>query len=136
MKIKLFSTGNYSNDIALLLLRVTFGGLLFFDHGIGKINKLHQDPVKFMDFLGLGPEISLYLVVFAEAACALLVACGLLTRLACIPLIITFLVVLFISKAGEPFTEIELPLMYLLSFIILFITGPGKYSVDSLLDKN
>jgi putative oxidoreductase len=136
MKIEPFSTKNYGIDFSLLLLRITFGGLLFFDHGIGKIQKLSEDPVKFMDFLGLGPEASLYLVVFAEVACALFVAFGLFTRLACIPLIINFIVVVFVAQSGAPFKEIELPLMFLLSFIILFITGPGKYSIDSVLEKN
>lgn len=135
MKKKLFSTVNYGNDFALLLLRITFGGLLCFDHGIHKISKLGQDPVKFMDFLGLGPEISLFLVIFSEVICALFIVVGLGMRLATIPLIITFAVVLFVSKAGEPFSEIELPLMYLLSFIILFITGPGRYSVDRMLER-
>jgi putative oxidoreductase len=136
MKIEPFSTKNYGIDFSLLLLRITFGGLLFFDHGIGKIHKLSEDPVKFMDFLGLGPEASLYLVVFAEVACALFVAFGLFTRLGWIPLIINFIVVLFVAQSGAPFKEIELPLMFLLSFIILFITGPGKYSIDSVLEKN
>lgn len=136
MKIKFFSTRNYGNDIALLLLRITFGGLLLINHGVGKMYKLHEDPVKFMDFMGLGPEASLYLVVFAEVVCALLVALGLFTRLACIPVIINFFVVIFVAQAESPFGDIESALIYLLAFIILFITGPGKYSIDSVLDKN
>lgn len=130
MKNQLFSIRNYNNDLALLLLRITVGGLLLINHGIGKIEKLQNPPVKFMDFMGIGPEASLCLVIFAEAVCSMLVVLGLVTRLACIPVIITFLVAILDAHAGSPLSKIELPLIYLLSYIILLITGPGKYSID------
>jgi putative oxidoreductase len=135
MNSRILLTKNFDNDLALLLLRITSGGLLFIDHGIGKIDKLMNPPVTFMDFMGLGPEASLLLVIVAEAVCALLVVLGLGTRIACIPLVINFLVVLFNAQAGKPFPQIELPLIFLLSFIIIFITGAGNYSLDRLLLK-
>ena len=41
--------------------------------------------IKFMDFMGLGPDISLTLVVFSEGLCAALLVLGLFTRWASIP---------------------------------------------------
>jgi len=135
MNTRTLLTKDYNNDLALLMLRITFGGLLLIDHGIGKISKLMNPPVQFMDFMGLGPDASLLLVIVAEAICATLIIIGLGTRLACIPLFINFLVVIFNANAGKPLAQIELPLIFLLSFIIIFITGAGKYSFDRMLVK-
>lgn len=132
MKLNLLTPRNFGNDVALLLLRLTVGILMLFNHGYGKVERLAGDEsVKFMDFMGLGPQLSLGLVAFAEAACSVLIIPGLLFRFALIPLIITMLVVLFKAHAGDPFKEVELPVFFLLVYISLFITGPGKYSVDS-----
>jgi putative oxidoreductase len=133
MDTRTLLTKNFNNDVALLLLRITFGGLLLIDHGIGKVEKLMHPPVQFMDFMGLGPDASLFLVIVAEAICALLVVLGLGTRLACIPLLINFLVVIFKAEAGNPLAKIELPLIFLLSFAVIFITGAGKFSFDRIL---
>jgi putative oxidoreductase len=133
MKRNLITTRNYGNDAALLLIRFAAGGLMLVNHGIGKVQKLSADEIKFMDFMGMGPEISLALVAFAEAVCAGLVMIGFVFRFALVPLIITMLVAAFVANAGEPFAEIESPLFYLLIYIALFITGPGKYSVDNSL---
>jgi putative oxidoreductase len=130
-----FLAKNFNNDLALLLLRITFGGLLLIDHSFGKINMLMNPPVKFMDFAGLGPDASLFLVIVAEGLCSLLIIIGLGTRLACIPLIINFLVIIFKAQAGHKFAEMELPLIFILSFIIIFITGAGKFSFDHSFTK-
>lgn len=130
MKKIIFSSLNFGNDGALLLLRITCGGLMMLNHGIGKIEKLQSGSVKFMDFMGLGPKNSLMLVILAEVICSFLIMIGFATRLATIPLIINMLVATFVANSGKPFKEIELPLFFLLSFIVLFITGPGQYSFD------
>ncbi len=60
-------------DLALLLLRLTFGGMMIYGHGWRKLLRLFGDePIKFRDVFGMGPEVSLVLAVFAEVLCALL----------------------------------------------------------------
>ncbi|MDR0419211.1 MAG: DoxX family protein [Prevotellaceae bacterium] len=71
---------------------------------------------------------ALILVILAEFFCAVSFAVGFLTRLAVIPLIINMLIAFF-SHSG--FNEVAF--VYLMVFIVFFITGSGKYSVDSLL---
>lgn len=118
-------------DIALLLLRLAFGGAMIYGHGWAKLMRLLSDePVKFMDFMGLGPEISLGLAAFAEVGCALLVVIGLFTRWATVPLVITMMVAISTSL-GEGFGQIEKALLFLMAFISLQIAGPGWYSVDA-----
>jgi putative oxidoreductase len=46
------------------------------------------------------------------------------------------LVAAFVAHAGDPFGKKEMALLYLLVYITLFITGPGKYSIDNALGKN
>lgn len=124
------------NDFALLLLRITFGGLMLLNHGLGKYGKLTGgEEIKFMDFMGLGPDVSLGLVVFAEVVCALLIVFGLFTRLASIPLIFTMLVAVFMIHWGDPFAKKEMAILYLIPFLILFFKGAGRFSLDSLIDS-
>ena len=126
-----FNDSGRLGDLSLLLLRITFGGLMFLNHGLGKFNRLTGgEEIKFMDFMGLGPEISLGLVVLAEAVCAILIVLGLFTRLATIPLIITMLVAIFMVHWNDPFGDKEMALLYLIPFITLFFSGAGKYSID------
>jgi len=118
-------------DIALLLLRLCFGGLMFINHGIPKVARLNAEGgIKFADPLGMGPEISLWLALFAELGCAALVVLGLFTRLATVPLIITMAVAAFIVHGDDPFKEMEGALLFLIPYIALLLMGPGYYSAD------
>ena len=128
-----FKNGQLS-DLSLLLLRLCFGGLMFWNHGKGKFFKFFgDDPIKFGDPIGIGMEASLGLTVFAEVLCALMVAFGLFTRLAVIPLIITMLVAAFIVHIGDPFKKMEMALLYLIPYLVLLRNGGGKYSLDALI---
>lgn len=129
-----FATSGRLTDLSLLLLRVTFGGLMFLNHGLGKFNKLIAGgEIKFANVMGMGPELSLGLAVFAEALCALLVVIGLFTRMAVIPLIITMLVAIFVIHIGDPFKKMESAIIYLIPYLVLFWNGSGKYSVDEFI---
>jgi putative oxidoreductase len=117
-------------DLGLLAVRLLAGGMML-THGIPKIDRLFgEGPVKFADPFGLGPEISLVLVIFAEVACSLLVMVGLKTRLATIPLLITMLVAAFYIHGADPFGEKELPLLFFTLFVSLLVSGPGNFTID------
>lgn len=124
------------SDIALLLIRVVFGGMMFLNHGMGKAAKVFAGELsKFGDPIGLGPELSLILTAFAEAACAILIVLGLFTRWAAIPLIITMAVAVFVVHLDDPLKQMELGLIYLTAFLAIFFTGPGRYSFDEQFRK-
>lgn len=126
-----------STDFSLLLLRLTFGGLMLLNHGLPKLNKLMAEgPVKFADIMGLGAANSLRLAVFAELACAALLILGLFTRWASIPLVITMLVAVFMIHGGDSLADKEHAILFLIPYIILMIKGAGWYSLDAqLLNK-
>lgn len=105
-------------------------------HGIPKLMRLSgEGPVEFAEILGMSAVVSLVLAIFAEVICSILVIVGLATRYAVIPLAITMMVVIFIVNGGEPFGERELPSLYLLGYIVLFVNGAGKYSLDKQLAR-
>lgn len=121
-----------SVDIAIFLGRVGIAGLML-THGISKIALFKETPIQFMEFMGLGAEISLGLAIFAEIGCSLLILLGLGTRIAVIPLIVTMLVAVFIVHGDSPFAKQEIGLLYLLVYTMLLLTGSGKYSLDRLI---
>lgn len=123
-------------SIGLLILRAGIGGLMISAHGWPKLQKLLSGgPIQFPNPIGLGSELSFILVVFAEFFCSILLILGALTRLSLIPLIKTMAVAIFIVKSGKPLDVIELPLLFLIVYISLFLTGPGKYTINIPLLK-
>ena len=45
------------------------------------------------------------------------------------------LVVIFIVHANDPFQMKELPLLYLGIYVLLFFTGAGRISLDTIISK-
>lgn len=122
---------SFSQDLALLALRVSAGGSMLAAHGVRKAERLFAGgEIRFADPIGLGTELSLYLVVAAEVLCAALVAIGLLSRLATIPLLIMLLVIIFAVHFHDPFSEKELPIFYGMAFLVILTFGPGRFSLD------
>ncbi len=119
-----------SIDLALLVLRLGISFLML-THGIPKLLTLFGgEDIQFFDPYGLGGEVSLTLAVIAEFLCSLLLILGLGTRLAVIPLMVTMLTAIFVVHINDSFTRQELPLLYLLVYTTLLITGAGKYALD------
>ena len=91
--------------------------------------------MQFGDPIGLGPEVSLVLTVFAEVVCSILIVLGLGTRLAAIPSIVTMAVAAFIVHGADPFGRKEMALLYLVGYVVLLLSGSGKFSVDRIISK-
>jgi putative oxidoreductase len=120
--------------ISLLILAVrVFFGVMFFTHGLQKMMNFSVLSDSFPSVLGFGSYATLMVSIFCEFCCSLFLIAGLLHRLVLIPMIVTMAVAFFdIHDAMMP--EGELALIYLIVFIILFFTGPGRYSFDYLID--
>lgn len=123
------------HNVGLLLLRVSVGLLLAFGHGWGKLTTFSERSAEFADPFGVGPSLSLAMTVFAEFFCAIAVALGILARVATLPLIIFFLTIILIIHASDPWPKKEFALLYLIPFVTILLTGPGKYSLDNLIFK-
>lgn len=132
MKFLQFKFIPQSTDCALLLLRVVAGLAMLILHGWPKVANFGDYSEKFMNFLGLGQSIPLGLAIFGELVCAALIVIGLLTRFAALGLGITMGVAFFMAHGGQlsgPGSG-EMAMLYLLICAVIFMAGPGKFSLD------
>lgn len=122
-------------DLLSLVLRVTIAAFML-THGLGKLNLLFSgNEIQFADPFGMGATFSLALAVFAEVVCSILIGLGLVTRFATIPLIVTMLVATFMIHGNDPFAKKEFALLYLLVYLVIFVVGSRKFSLDALFFK-
>lgn len=130
----LFPTKPNTTKTSLLLLavRIIFGVLLM-NHGIQKWSNFQELSAVFPDPLGLGSPISLGLAIFGELVCSMAFIVGFLYRLAMISMVFTMIVAFFIVHANDAFAVKELAFIYLIVFIIMYIAGPGKFSIDHII---
>lgn len=127
-------------SVGLLLYRVVFGGFMLFGHGWGKFMSFSEKAATFPDPLGIGNELSMASAVFCEVVCSALVVLGLATRVAVLPLVFTMVVAAFVMHGEDPFfmaggASKEPALIYLCAFALLFFTGPGCFSADTLIGQ-
>ena len=141
---KLFSwkSSGTTLNLGLLLFRLLFAGMII-PVGYNKLmnySKMLNDPTypyPWHDPFGVHDSASLALLIFAEFFCACLIVLGLLTRLACIPLIIAMAVAFFKVHNSEFFADGQFApaAMYMFGFIAILLAGPGKISLDATISK-
>jgi putative oxidoreductase len=102
-------------------------------HGWGKLLSFGEKAATFPDPLGIGRPFSMAGAIGAEFFCAILVALGLGTRVAAIPLVFTMGVATFLVHANDPFGQKEKAVLFLVIFLALAFTGAGAYSLDAKL---
>ena len=117
------------------MLRLGAAGMLLCGHGWTKLMHFSERAATFPNPIGVGPSVSFTLVVFAEVFCSIFVVLGLATRLASIPIVIFLLVAAFIQGAGDPFSDRELALIYMVPFVTLLFTGGGRFALDGMIGR-
>jgi len=125
-------------DLASLVMRVAFGGMMLVGHGWGKLTSFTESRESFPDPLGIGSTASMAGAIFGEVICAGLIILGLATRLASAQLVFTFLVAAFIIHKNDPLflgggAAKEPALLYLIAFASIMLLGPGRISIDHAL---
>lgn len=122
-------------NIVLFLVRAAVACFML-THGMKKLDMLLAGgEIKFADPFNIGSGITLALVIFAEVVCSALLFIGFATRIVVIPLIITMVVAVFVIHSADGFEKQELGGLYLLIYIMLLVTGSGKFSVDYLISR-
>ena len=117
----------------LLFIRLFFG-VLFFMHGLDKLTNFNALSENYPSVMGLGSYTTLMISIFCEFACSMFLMVGLVTRVVLIPMIVAMGVAFFDIHDGM-MPEGELALIFMIVFLVLFMTGPGRYSVDYLIDR-
>ena len=111
-----------------------FGGLLF-SHGIAKWSNFDTMSTMFPDPLGIGSSASLSLAIFGEVISTLGFIIEAYNQQALIQINYTMSIACFVIHGADPFAVKELALVYLAIFVLMYIAGPGNYSVDRLIAK-
>ena len=120
-------------SLLILILRVVFG-ILFFSHGLDKMMNFSSLVDHYPNVLGFGSYMTLMVTIFCEFCCSLFLIAGLLIRVMTLPMIAA-MAVAFFDVHDALFPEGELAFIYLIVFILIFAIGPGRYSVDYLIDS-
>lgn len=125
--------------MGLLLLRLTAMVPLFLKHGIEKIFTFSAMAAHFPDPLHIGTVPSLVAAMISDSICTVLMIFGLATRwAAAIAFVNIFVAWAFVHHFlffGHEADHGELIVIYLAVTLTLFIAGPGRYSVDAVVER-
>lgn len=122
-------------DAGLLILRLFFGLALALAHGLGKVPPSDRFIAGAAEMGFPLPSFFAWASAAAEFGGGLLLAAGLLTRPAALLIAINMVVAAFVRQAGDPFSELELALTYLVASVAILLTGPGRISLDQILRR-
>ena len=119
-----------STDWALLYLRWSGCLLLLWVYGLPKLLNSSHELTVIEDPFHLGAVPTLSLAIFAEVLCPLPIMLGVLTRLACLPILSVLLVSLVFVHPEWSVAEGQFAWLLLIIFVTLFIAGPGGFSLS------
>ncbi len=136
------TAGTLLQPILLFLIRLWWGWS-FFLTGKGKLQHLER-TAEFFASLHI-PQAKLNAAIAGSVECGggLLLLLGLFSRIATVPLIFTLLVAYATAEREALFSIVSdtdkftsaTPFLFLLAVLIIFAFGPGKLSVDALIDR-
>jgi putative oxidoreductase len=124
-----------NTDLAILLLRLVFGGL-FVWHGWFMADHYAQYRPMAQDIIGIGAKLTYDLPMIFELVSGTLIILGFLTRLNVIPIAVIIIIAYFIAHEKDPFMMKTFPFILMCLAPVVFILGSGKYSLDHLLFNN
>lgn len=125
-----------TTNVAILGLRIFTGLAMAIAHGFSKIPP-SQGFIDATDNLGFPiPAFFSWAAALSEFLGGLLIALGLLTRPAALFMGMTMMVAAFLRHSEDPFNNKEKALLYLCICIFLFLTGSGRYGIDSTLSPS
>lgn len=126
-------TRAWTSEFVFTALRVIFGALLVY-HGTSKVFEGFDKMAQDLAMLGWPlPWLQAMLAAYIEFAGGVVIMVGLLTRPALLAVIAQFTIIVFIYSANDPFPKKEKALVFLIIAVLLFLVGPGRYSVDARL---
>ena len=124
-----------TTDLAILLLRILFGGVLIW-HGLFMLENYAKYQPYTQDLIGIGAKLTYELPMIFELVCGPLIVLGFLTRLSVIPLAIIMVLAYFVAHEKDEFGYKMAPFILMCLTPVIFILGSGKYSLDHLLFNN
>jgi putative oxidoreductase len=138
----LITVTNSLQSLFLLAVRL-YWGWQFMQTGWGKLHRIPQ-VIEFFGSLGIpAPAANAWFVTMLEFVGGILLAVGLGSRLIAL-LSVGDMLVAYITADREAFMGFfshpdkfaaAAPFVFLIAWLIILIFGPGKFSIDALLEK-
>ena len=128
-------------DFTSLIARISTGTLMFYLHGLGKItsgyDRWERLGKTITDVIGVDSmAIPLGLMAsISESILAIFILIGFYTRTSTFFLGFTMMVAFNKHLFSEGLKSGEMALLYLILCIIIFLLGPGRYSIDRLIKR-
>ena len=131
---------NFKNtDVGLLIMRIAFGGLMYYNHGhaklFGGVDRWYGLGGALTNLIGFEFLRTFFglMASLSESIFALFIVVGLLTRISSSLLGFTMFIATLrhVLDGDLP----EMAILYLIFCVLMLVAGPGKYSADSLYLK-
>jgi len=120
-------------ELALLLLRLGFGAGMIY-HGYGKVIGGAEGVIGFAEAYGFPlPVVFGWAGALSEFLGGIGLVLGALTRPSAFLIGCTMFTAAFVRHSGDPFSDKELALTYLVASLCILIAGAGRYSLDQSL---
>jgi putative oxidoreductase len=136
MSNKFFSPEGMWQGNILALIRMIIGVFLIY-HGSEIFDQAKMDEYgTWVPDMKMGsPLLASYIGKTLELVSGVLLLTGFLTRLACVFILLTFLMITFYIGQGRIFMEEQYPFMFCLFAVLFLFNGAGKWSLDRLIFK-
>ena len=121
------------NNYAVLVFRVLLMLELFRVHGLKKFRVQNGEKEHVPNPLGLPDKLNDLVATFSDTLVPFLVAFGAGTRLFLLPSIGVTAIGYFIVHGKDSIEVRDVPYMYTLAMLFLWVIGPGTYSIDHYL---
>ncbi|HZH97213.1 MAG TPA: DoxX family protein [Flavisolibacter sp.] len=132
--ISVFPSAN-SFNIVMLLFRIALSLELIVVHGFKKVGLNVAAAEKIPNPLQLNEALNYTFAVSANLVFPVFVILGLFTRIAILPILAVTVTGYFAVHWNDPLPVKDMPFMYSLSYLLVLVLGPGRYSIDYFIDK-
>jgi putative oxidoreductase len=134
MPNKFFSAEGVWQGNILAIVRITIGAFLIY-HGSEIFEKAKMDEYgKWIPDMKLAsPLFASYLGKALELISGILLLTGFLTRLACVFILMTFLMITFYIGEGRVLMEEQYPFMFCIFAVLFLFLGAGNWSLDKVI---
>jgi len=119
----------------ILGFRVLVAFAMIRTHGWKKLTDFEGTVAHIPDPFGIGGDLSAVVSILANVVFALFVAVGFFTRAAALFILSVTVTGFFVVHWGDPWPVKDVPLMYSVTFLLILLLGPGKYSLDHVLSQ-
>ena len=131
IKNLLFSDlGSEINNLAVFIFRVMLMLELFRVHGLKKFRLQNGEKEQVPNPLGLPGKLNSLVATFSDTIVPVFVALGLGTRLFLLPSIGVTAIGYFVVHRKDSVEVRDVPYMYTLAMVFLWVIGSGSYSMD------